>query len=137
MIKNIEMMGKKQHAMLKTSIIKSERAQLLWNQCLLSSMKIIQQHYISLWSLSYKEEGDLRSVCNMTHKAVTNNLLSVKLDKLGPVHLQRNQRKRLYSGFKRTCCKGEFDKQICWDFQDRKLYLSDKTNDLMQTCWQR
>ncbi len=67
------------------------------------SMKIIQQHYISVWLLSYKEEGDLRSVCNMTQKAVTNNLLSVKLDKLGPMHLQRNQRRSLYSSFMRMC----------------------------------
>ncbi len=72
-------------------------------QCLLSSMKMIQQHYISVWLLSYKEEGDMRSVCNMTQKAVINNLLSVKLDKLGPMHLQRNQRQSLYSGFKRMC----------------------------------
>ncbi len=45
----------------------------------------------------------MRSVCNMTQKAVINNLLSVKLDKLGPMHLQRNQRQSLYSGFKRVC----------------------------------
>lgn len=86
------------NVMVKSSITKSERAQLLWDKCLLSSMKIIQQHCINVWLLSYKEEGDLRSVCNMTHKAVTNNLLAVKLDKLGQMHLQRNQRRRLYSG---------------------------------------